>query len=188
MTSWDRRPPFCRSRVRASPGSRRHAGDALCCVLPGKSECLTQARPALFRGCVELFLIFFVRFFGLFLFVFSGVRLRGEQRGEGRPRRAGAQSGRSLFFSQGEGSWAEELGLVSHEGPAGPAAGRSPPEGVREPLRSARWAGWPAGAAPLRAGKPQRAWEMPGAGSILPRACRPGRGLRARDFGEHLSD
>lgn len=113
--------------------------------------CLTQKNPALFPGRVELFLIIFVH-------VFSRVCLRGEQRGEGRLRRGDVQSRQLSLFSEGEGSLADEPGLVSRGGDTEPAAGRGRrrPERVRGAPRE-RVVGPPGGVEPPWAGKPRRA-------------------------------
>lgn len=114
---------------------------------------------------------------------------------EKRPRRD-VQSRQLSLFSYGEGSLAEEPGLVSQGGDAVRAAGkgRSPREGVRGAPRE-RAVGQPAGVELLWPGNPQRAGMMSGEGLNRPPlerklltdqtllgACQPSLGLPAGGY------
>lgn len=107
-----------------------------------------KKKPALFPGCVELFLSHLRA-------VFLRVCFLGELRRDGRPRGGDVQSRR---LSEDEGSLAEEPGFVSRGGDAGRAAdrGRRRPEPVRGVPRE-RVVGPLDGVPPLWAGKPRTA-------------------------------
>lgn len=120
--------------------------------------CLTQEKkkkkPALFPGCVELFL-------NHLRAIFLRVCLWEEQRKDGRPRGGDVQSRR---LSEDEGTLAEKPGFVSRGGDAGRAAdrGRRRPERVRGVPRECV-VGRLDGVPTLWAGKPRTGWMTPGA-------------------------
>lgn len=92
---------------------------------------------------------------------FRGLSLR---RAAGREAEARRCTFRALlvFFSEGQGTLAEESGLVSHGRDAGRAAAEACQRSAGGPAEAC-WAGGPAGVEPLWAGEPQRARIMPGA-------------------------